>query len=681
MASSVFQGLLQNALSGLNFLPRTLADFQQSIRHSADSVEFFNERMANALPLPDKSAVSADGTDSGDNGWAEAWAGGEINGGTGDGADAAARTLLALADAGSGFEKQLQLLNPSVRAVALANEDFASQIKTLSVEAPASGALAALPALAQGGQLFTRLTAPLITRGSGYADDVPALLMRDEFVMRQAAVKKYGLPLLYALNNLEIPAERAERATAAPQAAAVAAYASGGVVSGNASLAPEAYYHSFSAPQDAAWSDSRAAAYAAELVAGVRESLGIGRMQSDPQGYLNDILSAFSNDSRSLKIFASGGSTGAAGGSSALQREKARVTQEYAAKIQTARDLGNVELTELYELQLNTLLQLIDDLLHTLQQLAQSYLDSVGEVLADYEEEFDAIQEDAGGQLAALRSQYQALGKGSTLISSLGGDAASEKKLQGQAKNNMRAVESSRTEAEDEAEALYLARTRRLLDTLQLESAYEANSAANAGGKEIIQTTADLQRAYLETLQDIRDLEAERDATLADLEDEYTSGTIAESAEYLRDGGLVGRLSALDRLLSGQGLSWAAGLPLPAVRAFAQGGLVSGGISGEDSVPALLTPGEYVLNTRAVQRIGLAALEAANARTKHAGELPRLPAFAQGGLVKNAGLAQPQQEHLVRFDLGAFQPTVRTDSDNLRSLVRGLKEVRKRMAR
>ncbi len=684
--------MIRDALAGMTFLPRTLADFQESMAQSAAGLNIFSESLENTLPaniatnfseaaVPDGTNTATGNTDSL------------------DGADAAARTLLALADAGSGFEKQLLMLNPSVRAVALANEAVASQISTLSVEPPVLEAVAQVSGLAAGGQPFQRLTAPFITQGSGLSDDVPALLMRDEFVMRKAAVKKYGLPLMYALNNCELPdshtrGDTAELSTTPGPfpAARVAAYASGGVVSSSkdddededtwsltvsgSSVSPESFYHSFSAPADATWSDADLSDYAAELVQGVRDSLDIRTMQNDPQSYLDSILAAFSTDSQALRIFGSGGSSSME--SSALQQEKARINEAYAAKIQNAKDLGNVELSELFQLQLNTLLELIDELAYALEQLAQEYRDSVEDALADYEDEFQNIQEDAGEQLAALQSRYQALAEGSSLISSLGGNADSEKSLQGQTKSQMRSVENERSEAEQEAEDNYVARTERLLKTLKIESAFEARTTDSQGDKERIESTADLQRAYLETLQDIRDLEVERDEQLAELADEYTTGTIAETSEYLNMGGVVGRLSDLAELLKDTRLGLA-GMFSGAVQTFAQGGLVSGGVQGKDSVPALLMPGEYVLNTRAVEHIGLTVLEKANALRNHWGGLPDFSRFAQGGLVNAASLEHPRQEHLIRFDLGRSQPTVRTDSENMRSLVRGLKQMRKRM--
>lgn len=54
---------------------------------------------------------------------------------------------------------------------------------------------------------------------------------------------------------------------------------------------------------------------------------------------------------------------------------------------------------------------------------------------------------------------------------------------------------------------------------------------------------------------------------------------------------------------------------LERVRHMAEGGLVTGGIRGKDSVPALLMPGEMVLNTKAVEATGTDYLHALNRQT------------------------------------------------------------------
>lgn len=59
---------------------------------------------------------------------------------------------------------------------------------------------------------------------------------------------------------------------------------------------------------------------------------------------------------------------------------------------------------------------------------------------------------------------------------------------------------------------------------------------------------------------------------------------------------------------------------------FNSGGLV-GGSGNSDTVPAMLTPGEYVLNKKAVKKVGLTALQRANAK-----------GYQTGGLVEGGGV-------------------------------------------
>lgn len=83
---------------------------------------------------------------------------------------------------------------------------------------------------------------------------------------------------------------------------------------------------------------------------------------------------------------------------------------------------------------------------------------------------------------------------------------------------------------------------------------------------------------------------------------------------------LTGNRNIVDRLLSPRFGSILAGLP---GRGFAAGG------SPTDTVPALLTPGEFVLNRDAAASIGRPALELMNAHG-------RLPGYALGGFVRAA---------------------------------------------
>ncbi|TCS71978.1 putative nucleic acid-binding Zn-ribbon protein [Sulfuritortus calidifontis] len=99
------------------------------------------------------------------------------------------------------------------------------------------------------------------------------------------------------------------------------------------------------------------------------------------------------------------------------------------------------------------------------------------------------------------------------------------------------------------------------------------------------------------------------------------------------------------------------------IKKFAAGGYVTGpGTSTSDSIPARLSAGEYVVRTAAVQRVGVAFLDAINGlRTPPTWDGQRL-AFAAGGLVPQVNVppAQPQVSQSVRI-VNAIDPGVTHD--------------------
>ncbi|MDC7707251.1 hypothetical protein [Vogesella indigofera] len=99
---------------------------------------------------------------------------------------------------------------------------------------------------------------------------------------------------------------------------------------------------------------------------------------------------------------------------------------------------------------------------------------------------------------------------------------------------------------------------------------------------------------------------------------------------------------------------------LGGVKKFASGGLVSGpGTSTSDSIPARLSHGEYVINARAVSRLGVSFLDAINGLS--AG--PRFSggrlAFAAGGLVPEAS-SQPATSQNIRI-VNVVDPAMAAD--------------------
>ncbi len=85
------------------------------------------------------------------------------------------------------------------------------------------------------------------------------------------------------------------------------------------------------------------------------------------------------------------------------------------------------------------------------------------------------------------------------------------------------------------------------------------------------------------------------------------------------------------------------------VQHFASGGSVVGGVQGRDSVPAMLMPNEFVLNTKAVDSVGTDFLHSLNAQTNSvvsSSSPSRAPATSQGqqGNVVNVWVVSPDQQ-------------------------------------
>ena len=86
---------------------------------------------------------------------------------------------------------------------------------------------------------------------------------------------------------------------------------------------------------------------------------------------------------------------------------------------------------------------------------------------------------------------------------------------------------------------------------------------------------------------------------------------------------------------------------------YALGGLIkefaSGGNVGTDTVPALLTPGEFVINRASAQKIGYGSLNRMNKVGKYAkggpvGSVPKVQKFSFGSMVNPAAYSRPTQQ-------------------------------------
>ena len=102
---------------------------------------------------------------------------------------------------------------------------------------------------------------------------------------------------------------------------------------------------------------------------------------------------------------------------------------------------------------------------------------------------------------------------------------------------------------------------------------------------------------------------------------------------------------------------------LGGIKKFAAGGFVTGpGTATSDSIPARLSAGEYVIRAAAVQRVGVAFLDAINGLKAPPGWDGQRLAFAAGGLVPQVQVqpAAPQVHQAVRI-VNTIDPGVTHD--------------------
>lgn len=96
-----------------------------------------------------------------------------------------------------------------VDALKTAIDNLKDKTITLTVNKVESGTAKAdggyIDGYANGGNVFRRLASPFINKGSGNKDDVPAMLMKGEFVQKVSAVRKYGKEFMSKLNAGIIP--------------------------------------------------------------------------------------------------------------------------------------------------------------------------------------------------------------------------------------------------------------------------------------------------------------------------------------------------------------------------------------------------------------------------------------------------------------------------------------------
>lgn len=113
---------------------------------------------------------------------------------------------LKVDDGGTVSETEQQVLDLNAELEKL--PDYKKIIVDMEVRRSGAGSPEIIPveARAKGGLAgFPRLTNPLINKGSGAKDDVPALLKRKEYVMPTEAVEEYGVQFMEWVRNRTFP--------------------------------------------------------------------------------------------------------------------------------------------------------------------------------------------------------------------------------------------------------------------------------------------------------------------------------------------------------------------------------------------------------------------------------------------------------------------------------------------
>lgn len=154
------------------------------------------------------------------------------------------------------------------------------------------------------------------------------------------------------------------------------------------------------------------------------------------------------------------------------------------------------------------------------------------------------------------------------------------------------------------------------IDGSILDGLTEAFTGIIDGSKSAAQAFGDFGRSVLATIQNI----------LAQKLAESLFGNLFKAG--------AGTGSGLGSMISGL------------FKGFAAGGFVSGpGTSTSDSIPARLSAGEFVVNARAVSRVGVAFLDALNGISSGPRVRAGRQAFANGGFVADA-LAEPPKQRV-----------------------------------
>ncbi len=547
-----------------------------------------------------------------------------------------------------------------------------------------------------GGNVFNRLANPFISRGGGQEDDVPAMLMKGEFVLKKSAVEKYGKKFLYAMNMGMVNFGDS-----------VSAFAGGGMVQNLGGIA-----NNFSFPahfenggvvgaiQSKAFLLGRTAQLAMNPTApftekGVTYNVNAPSFHNHLQGKVNNIksgrgkhhaLGLINTFAHIVPQLSSGGNISEL--MSQYTDEKALMEDMYEEDIRFAEENGNEQEVFLLEMEQLQLQEIADALAITLQEIKADYEQEMLDATQDLEDDVAAYTEDkddaandyrdalsdlnreradierkyikeqrtlerdlakAEKTLSVAQKAYSTIGSSSTTVTSptvgkrptrsttsnvsgsstkLADDVATARSEVAEVQSDItntkieyeRELDHVATEEADElfvhtrltdradssiarATAQYTAQSTLRQAATNADISNETVSAASETQRVETTTEHELATSARNTQHDIRKLEMELQLELLKLRKTYTD---LIRTETYNEQETARQVYGSDQPIAIESKHWLnKGGPV---------GYPKGKKKWEDSIPAMLTPGEYVINEGTVQHYGPAFMDALNNR-------------------------------------------------------------------
>ena len=474
---------------------------------------------------------------------------------------------------------------------------------------------------------FRKLQSPEINKGSGYKDDVPAMLMKGEFVLKKSAVAKYGKKFLYQLNSGFVPR--------------MPGFADGGI----ASKTGDAISSTIRKAQ-LGWNPSSPFKEGG-TVFNVNSPSFYGAMESkasalsSPQGRngVSALLNSFASVVPNLK---GGGDVGAL---LPFNTEKQNLINIYKDDIARAKNNGRDDVAFAFDVEKLQIEELASSLLATLEQVRMDYKVEKAKLrnsLSDYKnriaEEQGEVDFDYADSLSNINRERFLTEKRFKLEQGI----ISQKK-QSAISNSVFGTPFDGDVGLSWEDAihrydreLHLLRSAYLLDKdlfqtredrgLLYKKIYTDNIEKRIGDR---RSSLDIERETLDAREnitvdkkehqfnvDVREKQRQTDDTVSQIRREtepnikHLKDELKQQIEYLRNEyeNIAGSSTlssdpniAAEQIGAKHWLNKGGSVGYPAQKA-----------RGQDSVPAMLTPGEHVINEGAVQNYGTDFMDALN---------------------------------------------------------------------